>query len=129
MNRPSVFKQIKQLGKRFLNNINYGNLKKGLQITGNIIGSIEHLKGNPILGEKIIQLTNNNVYGNLKSGVESLEKLDKVYNHAKDLNINNIIPNKNIDYNKLNQEGVDYAIKARNREIKRSGLLNQRNWF
>ena len=52
MNRPSVFKQIKQLGKRFLNNINYNNLKKGLKITGDIIGSIEHLKGNPILGEK-----------------------------------------------------------------------------
>ena len=33
-------------------------LKKGLEIAGNVIGTIEKLKGNPILGEKLQRLTN-----------------------------------------------------------------------
>ena len=74
MYRPSLFKQIKQIGKNVLGNINYQNLKKGLEITNNVINSIEHLKGNPILGEKIKNLTNNKTYDNLKKVLKLLIK-------------------------------------------------------
>ena len=47
--------------------------------------------------------------------MESLDKLSNLYNRSKDLKANNIIPNPNIDYNKLNQEGIYWLCDKSNK--------------
>lgn len=111
MNRQNLFKSIKNLGKKFLGNINYANLKKGLQYTNDLIQGVEHLKGNPILGDKIKQITDSGNYEKFKSGVETINRLDQVYNHTKGLKINNVLPIKKDYYENLNKQGEQEALR------------------
>ena len=117
----NIFKNIKNLGKRFLGNLNYANIKKSLQYGNEIINGIEHLKGNPLLANKIKELTNNNVYEKVKSGIDTANKLDKIYNSSKDLKIGNVLPVNKNHYNKINRQGINDAFKKRN------NLINRKN--
>ena len=117
----NILKNIKNLGKRFLGNLNYANIKKGLQYGNEIINGIEHLKGNPLFGNKIKELTNNNVYEKVKTGIDTANKLDKIYNHIKDLKIGNVLPVNREHYNEMNRQGVNDAFKKRN------SLINRKN--
>jgi hypothetical protein len=117
----NLLKNIKNLGKRFLGNINFANLKKGIQLTGNVISGLEHLKGNPLLGAKIKELTNSKVYDNVKKAVEIADNVEKAYERTKGLKIDNVNPiNPKYNYKKMNGEGVRNALEERKK------ILNER---
>ena len=80
---------------------------------------IDHLKGNPLFGTKIKELTNNQTYERIKTGIETANKLDKIYNHSKNLKIGNILPTNREHYDRMNQQGINEAYKKRNNLINR----------
>ena len=109
MYRPSVLKHIKQVGKRILGNLNYGNLKKGLETSKKIIGGIDHLRDNPLIGEHVKKITDNDTYNNIKKGINAVDVVDKTYNRTHGLKIENILPHSKEKYDKINREGEIYA--------------------
>ncbi len=109
MNRNNLIKTLKTLGKHLRQNLNYGNIKRGLETSKNIIEGIDHLRGNPLIGERVKKLTDNDTYNKIKSGVDVVDTIDKTFNRTKELKPENILPHSKAKYDRLNREGIANA--------------------
>jgi len=111
--------------RKFYDGLNYNNFRKGLNYSKKIISGIKdvnelskkyNIDSVSRLTDKVIQ---NDKFKKFESGINTIDNLDKVYSHTKGLKINNIVPRKSIDYDKLNQDGILHARNRHNEEMKR----------